>query len=191
MTARPVAVFIGGPPASGKTTLAEAVAPALHAVVLDLDVVTGPLTDLVLRLTGAADLSEPRVAELTREPRYRTLLSVAEQAARAGASSVVVAPFGAERDASRWAETVGRLRPFANAYLVWLTLAPAELAGRLAARAAARDAVKLRDPARFAAGIDLSAPAAAHLRLDAARPVSELAAELIGEVRRLAIDGST
>jgi predicted kinase len=185
MTTRPVAVFIGGPPASGKTTLAQAVAPALHAVVLDLDVVTGPLTDLVLRLTGAADLSEPQIAELTREPRYRTLLSVAEQAARAGASSVVVAPFGAERDVARWAQTVDGLRPFADPCLIWLTLAPEQLAGRLAGRAAPRDAAKLRDPARFTAAVDLSPPTAPHLRLDAARPVSELATAVIRHVRAL------
>lgn len=191
MTSRPLAVFVGGPPASGKTTLAEALAPALRAVVLDLDVVTGPLTDLVLRLTGAADLSEPAVAELTREPRYRTLLSIAEQVARAGASSVVVAPFGAERDAARWAETVGRLQPFADPCLVWLTLAPEQLAGRLAARSAPRDVVKLRDPARFAAGVDVSVPSAPHLRLDAARPISDLVAAVIRHVQRLAIDGTT
>jgi predicted kinase len=183
-------VFIGGPPGTGKTTLAEALAPALDAVVLDLDVVTGPLTDLLLRLTGAADLSEPAFAELTRQPRYRTLLSVAAQVARAGTSCVVVAPFGAERDAARWAEAVAPLRPFADPALVWLTLAPDELARRLAARAAARDAVKLRDPAGFAARLDLSAPTAPHLRLDAARASSELAGEVLRHLHRLAIDGT-
>jgi LacI family transcriptional regulator len=41
---RLAAVLIGGPPATGKSTLAAALAPHLAAALLDLDVATGPLT---------------------------------------------------------------------------------------------------------------------------------------------------
>jgi len=37
---RPAAVLIGGPPATGKSTLALALAPRLDAALLDLDVAT-------------------------------------------------------------------------------------------------------------------------------------------------------
>ncbi len=171
---RPVAVFIGGPPASGKSTLAAAVAPALHAALVDLDIATGPLTTLVLDLIGATGLSEPRAAQLTRGPRYETVLGLAEDTARAGTSTVVVAPLAAERDAARWAEIATRLAPFADAHLVWLTVAPQILATRLTARGAARDASKLRDPEAYAAGLDARPPTAPHLALDASQPVTDL-----------------
>jgi hypothetical protein len=41
------AVLIGGPPATGKSTLAMALAPHLDAAVLDLDTATAPLTRVV------------------------------------------------------------------------------------------------------------------------------------------------
>ena len=47
-------MLIGGPPATGKTTLAEALAPRLDAALLDLDVATGPLTAVVAGLAGCA-----------------------------------------------------------------------------------------------------------------------------------------
>jgi shikimate kinase len=55
---RPAAVLIGGPPATGKSTLAAALAPHLDAAILDLDVATGPLTRVVsdLRLPGDATM---------------------------------------------------------------------------------------------------------------------------------------
>jgi predicted kinase len=183
VTSRPLAVFVGGPPASGKTTLARALAPVLGAALLDLDVATGPLTRLVLDLIGASDLSEPRAAELTRRPRYDTLLDLATDIAHYGSSTVVVAPFGAERERARWATISDRLAPFADARLVWLTLSPAELAARLVARGAARDPVKLRDPAAYVAGLDLARPTAPHLALPATRPTDELVAAVVAAVR--------
>jgi predicted kinase len=171
-------VFIGGAPATGKTTLAAALAPVLGAALLDLDIATGPLTNLVLELIGAHDLSEPRAAALTRGPRYETLFALAEDTARAGTSTVLVAPFTAEREADRWAGIASRLSPFADAHLVWLTLPPAELASRLAARGAARDAVKLQDRDAFVAGVDAAPPSAPHLLLTADRPVLDLLSDV-------------
>ena len=47
-------MLIGGPPATGKSTLAAALAPQLGAALLDLDVATGPLTRVVSELIGVA-----------------------------------------------------------------------------------------------------------------------------------------
>jgi predicted kinase len=176
---RPPAVFIGGPPASGKTTLGAALAPVLGAALVDLDVATGPLTAVVLELIGAADLSEPRAARLTRAPRYETLFGLAEDIARAGLPAVLVAPFTAERDAYRWAGIAKRFSQLADAHLVWMTLPPADLAGRLTARAALRDAVKLRDPGAYVAELGERAPTAPHLPLDANRPLNDLVQDVL------------
>ena len=164
---RPLAVFVGGPPASGKTTLAAALARALHAALIDLDTATGPLTALVLELLGAGDLDEQRAARMTRRPRYETVLGLAEDSLRAGTSAVVVAPLTAERDAEVWSQLTGRLAPLAEVRLVWLVVGREELAARLRARAAVRDVRKLADPLAYAAGLDLSEPGPPHLALDA------------------------
>jgi predicted kinase len=169
-------VFVGGAPASGKTTLGRALAPALGAALLDLDVATGPLTSLVLELIGATDLSDPRVAELTRDRRYETLLALAADITRGGTSVVLVAPFATERDAAVWAAIAARMAVSADAHLIWLTLPPDELARRLIARGAARDTAKRRDPAAWLASLETDTPSAPHLALDAMRPVDELVA---------------
>ena len=181
---RPLAVLVGGAPATGKTTLAAALAPALHAALLDLDVATGPLTNLVLKLIGAQDLSEPRAAELTRTARYETLFALAEDTARAGIPTVLVAPFTAERDFARWAVVASRLARVAEPRLIWLALPPAELARRLASRGAARDVIKLQDPDGFAAGHDVDPPTAPHLLLRADRPVADLLRDVLGDLAR-------
>src|SRR5450755_294438 len=75
---RLAAVLLGGPPATGKSTLAAALAPHLDAAILDLDVATGPLTRVVSELIGVRDLHDPVLAGLTRDARYDTLLGLAE-----------------------------------------------------------------------------------------------------------------
>src|SRR5580692_5294569 len=72
---RAAAVLIGGPPATGKSTLAAALAPEMGAALLDLDVVTGPLTRVVSGLVGVRDLEDPVLAGLTRAARYDTLIA--------------------------------------------------------------------------------------------------------------------
>ena len=52
----PAAVLVSGPPATGKSTLATALAPRLRAALPDLDVATGPLTRVVSELIGVHDL---------------------------------------------------------------------------------------------------------------------------------------
>ena len=170
---RPAAVLVSGPPATGKSTLATALAPHLGAAVLDLDVATGPLTRLISELTGVHDLDDPVLAGLTRAARYRTLLDLADANLAAGLPVVLVAPFSAERARpSAWAATVARIA--AEPTLVWLHLPPEELTRRLTRRALTRDQDKIRDPESFLTGLDLGPPVVPHLPLDACQPIATL-----------------
>jgi predicted kinase len=177
------AVFIGGPPATGKSTLALALAPRLEAALLDLDVAAGPLTRVVSDLAGVADLDDPALAGLTRDARYDTLLGLAEANLTAGRPVVLVAPFSAERARpDAWAAATRRLP--APSTMVWLHLPPAELTARLTRRALGRDEAKIRDPAAFLAGLDLDPPAIPHLALDASRPAEELVGDVLRHLSR-------
>jgi predicted kinase len=183
------AILIGGAPATGKSTLAAALAPRLGAAVLDLDVATGPLTRVVSDLLGVPDLGDPRIAALTRTPRYDTLLALAEDNLRAGLSVILVAPFTAERAVGRWTAVAGRLgRHGAAVTFVWLRLPAAELVRRLTRRDARRDRDKVRDPEAFLSGVDAGPPAAPHLALDGTLPVAELV-DRICVTAHVAIDG--
>jgi predicted kinase len=188
---RPRAVLIGGAPGTGKSTLAAALAPRLRAAVLDLDVATGPLTRVVGDLLGLSDLSHPRLAALTRGPRYDTLLALAADNLAAGLPVVLVAPFTAERSVRGWTAATDRL-PGAAPVLIWLRLAPDRLLDRLRRRDAVRDADKVADPDAFLATVDAEPPAVAHLALDAGRPVADLVGEVIAYLAHpgLAIDGT-
>jgi len=179
---RPAAVLIGGPPATGKSTLATALAPELGAALLDLDVATGPLTRVVSDLIGVRDLDDPVLAGLTRAARYDTLLGLAEANLRAERPVVLVAPFSTERaQPSAWAATTRRLP---GATMVWLHLPPGELIRRLTRRALARDENKIRDPASFLTGLDLQPPAVPHLPLDAAQPTATLVRSILDHLSR-------
>jgi len=170
---RLAAVLIGGPPATGKSTLATALAPRLDAAVLDLDVATGPLIRVVSGLTGVHDLDNPVLAGLTRDARYDTLLGLAEANLLAGRPVVLVAPFSTERAVpSAWAAITRRIP--ADATMVWLHLPPGELIRRLTERALARDENKISDPASYLTGLDLEPPLIPHLALDASQPTGTL-----------------
>jgi len=175
------AVLVGGPPATGKSTLAAALAPRLGAALLDLDVATGPLTRVVSKLAGVHDLDDPVLAGLTRDARYDTLLALADANLRAGRPVVLVAPFSAERaQPSAWTATARRIE--ADLVMVWLHLPPEELIRRLTRRALARDENKIRDPASFLTGLDLAPPAVPHLALDAREPTAALVRAVLGHL---------
>ncbi|MGA2826092.1 MAG: ATP-binding protein [Streptosporangiaceae bacterium] len=179
----PAAVLIGGPPATGKSTLAVALAPHLGAAILDLDVATGPLTRVVSGLIGVPDLDDPVLAGLTRDARYDTLLGLAEANLRAGRPVVLVAPFSAERaQPPAWAATARRLA--ADPTMVWLHLPPGELIQRLTQRALARDENKIRDPASFLTALDLEPPLVPHLALDASQPTATLVRAVLDHLSR-------
>jgi len=179
---RLAAVLVGGPPATGKSTLASALAPRLGAAVLDLDVATAPLVRVISGLIGVTDLDDTALAGLTRDARYDTLLALADANLRAGRPVILVAPFSAERARpAAWAATAQRLSAAAPVIpvMVWLHLPPDELVRRLSGRALARDENKIRDPASFLAGLDLAPPAIPHLALDATRPTATLVQSIL------------
>jgi predicted kinase len=180
---RAPAVLIGGPPATGKSTLAAALAPELGAALLDLDVVTGPLTRVVSGLIGVRDLDDPVLAGLTRDARYDTLLELADANLRVGLPVVLVAPFSRERaDPAAWAATARRIA--ADPLMVWLHLPAQELIQRLTRRALSRDEDKIRDPASFLTGLDLGPPVVPHLALDAAQPAATLVRSVLDHLAR-------
>jgi predicted kinase len=180
---RAAAVLIGGPPATGKSTLAGALAPRLGAALLDLDVATGPLTRVVSELIGVRDLDDPALGRLTRDARYDTLLDLADANLGAGLAVVLVAPFSRERaQPSAWAATARRLA--GDPTMVWLHLPSEELIQRLTRRALARDEDKIRDPASFLAGLDLEPPVVPHLALDASEPTGSLVRSVLDHLSR-------
>jgi predicted kinase len=177
------AVLIGGPPATGKTTLAMGLAPRLDAAVLDLDVATAPLVRVVSELTGLSNLDDPALAGLTREARYDTLLGLAAANVAAGRPVVLVAPFTFERSrVSAWDATTRRIP--GPATMVWLYLETGELIRRLTERGLARDEGKLRDPAAYLTGLDLEPPAIPHLALDASQPTAALVRSVLDHLSR-------
>jgi predicted kinase len=178
---RLAAVLIGGPPATGKSTLALALAPRLEAALLDLDTAAGPLTRVVSELAGLRDLDDPVLAGLTRDARYDTLLALAEDNLTAGRPVVLVAPFSAERARpDAWAAATRRIP--APATMVWLHLPPDELIRRLTQRGLARDENKIRDPASYLTGLDLEPPAIPHLALDACQPIGTLVSSVLSHL---------
>jgi hypothetical protein len=159
----------------------------LRAAVIDQDVATGPLVDVIARLAGVDDLDDPKLAGLTREPRYRVVLDLAVDNLTAGMPVVLVAPFTAERtDPAAWSATHERLTT-AGAWplLVWLRLSPAEVLRRLRERDAARDAAKLADESAYLSGLaaKCAPPVVPHLALDATLPADVLANAVLDAVR--------
>jgi predicted kinase len=162
-TQLPSAVIVCGPPASGKTTLAAALAGTLRYAIVDLDMVAGALTTAALELAGAdtGDLDSPAGGRL-RAARYASLLDVAAANLAAGLGVVIAAPFTAERRTEAgWAAVTARLTaaaseraaaperlsgkaPTREVVLLYLEVPPDVRRLRLAARAAARDRAKLQ-----------------------------------------------
>ncbi len=179
------AVVVCGPPAAGKSTLARSLARALAATLLDQDVLTGPLTEVVLTLLGTEDLDGATAKQATRAARYETLLAVAEDNLHVGGPVVLVAPFSNERrDPAAWGRLRERLgRAGGSATLVWLRLDGDELLRRMAARSAGRDAPKLADGAAYVASVDLAPPVVAHLAVDAAQPTATQCELVLGQLR--------
>jgi predicted kinase len=175
------AVLLAGWPGSGKSTVGQALARRLRATLVDQDAVTGPLVAVVADLVGVHDLDDERLAGPTRQPRYQTIVHVAEENLRIGNPVVLVAPFSLERrDLHTWESLERRLRVAGGApLLVWLQLDPAAVVRRLQARGAPRDLIKLADPAAFVAGLREGQPVGPHLVVDAARSPEAIVTDVL------------
>jgi predicted kinase len=144
----PAAIIVSGPPGSGKTTLATALASALHYAIMDLDTVTGPLTRTALHAAAGDETAiDSPTAVALRAPRYDTLLQVAAANLAVGIGVVIAAPFTAERSSpARFEEVVRRLR--SDVALLYIQAPDDVVHSRLQRRNAARDRAKLsRGPA--------------------------------------------
>jgi predicted kinase len=176
------AVVVAGAPASGKSVLGAAVARRMRAALLDLDVLTGPLTAVVARLLRAApgDLDDPGVRATTRDATYRALVDTARDCLAAGVPTVLAAPFTQERsDPAAWAALVERLAAPGGVCLVWVTCPPGELIRRMKARDSARDRRKLADAGAFLASATVAEPAVPHLTVNTSRPLDHQLAVLL------------
>jgi predicted kinase len=182
----PPAVLVTGAPATGKSTMARQLARLLDGALVDQDVATGPMVDVVSGLVGVDDLDHPRLAGLTRAARYEVLTALAVDNLAIGRPVVLVAPFTRERtDLAAWEAIAGRLsdaggRPL----LVWIELPVEEILVRLRRRAAPRDVGKLAQGSAYereliAAG---AAPVVPHLALDGRAAPAELARLVLSEL---------
>jgi predicted kinase len=163
------AYVVAGAPATGKTVFGAELSRCLGAALLDQDVLTGPLTSVVADLVGAepGDLDDPRVRSATRQATYSALVDTAAGCLAAGVSVVLVAPFTAERsDPGAWARLESGLGAPGGVVLIWTTCPPAQVARRLAARAAPRDHRKLADLDGFLSSGVFDPPAVPHVAVD-------------------------
>jgi predicted kinase len=178
-------ILVTGAPATGKSTLATALAARVPGALIDQDVATGALVDVIGSLIDVHDLDDPRLAALTRGARYETIIGLAEDNLRCGLAVVLVAPFTTERrQLGAWQELERRLEAAGGVpTLVWLRLEPHQILVRMRARAALRDTDKLRDEAGLLARLDLDPPVGPHLQLDAAAPADELADLVVARLR--------
>ncbi len=171
-------VLLTGAPGTGKSTVGRLVAGRLGAALLDQDVATQPLVDVVRRLVDIEDLDDARLGNLTRAARYEVLAALAVDNLSAGVPVVLVAPYTAERaDPQAWEALRSRLAAAGGApLLVWLSLEPAEIVRRLRERGAGRDRAKLLDERRYADRLArlTAAPSVPHLPVPADLPPHRL-----------------
>jgi predicted kinase len=137
-------VVVSGPPASGKTTLAAALARALHHAFIDLDIVTGTMTRAALALAAADETAlDGELGARLRDARYGALLDTAAANLRVGLGVVLSGPFTRERtEPARWDALRERL-DYPDAVLISLELAEPARRLRMQARDAPRDRAKL------------------------------------------------
>jgi predicted kinase len=184
--ARPAAILVAGPPASGKSTVGAALAKTLGATLIDQDVATAQLLSIIESLVNVDDLDDPQLAALTRTARYETVTRLAEDNLRLGNTVLLVAPFTAERkNLPAWQELCHRLRRAGGGAvaMVWLYLSREELLQRLRVRGAVRDAAKLRSEQRFIEQLELGPPVGPHIPVHAVGSVDAIVHSIIMQLR--------
>jgi len=184
--ARPAALLIAGPPASGKSTVAASLAGTLGATLIDQDLATGPLLSVIGSLANVDDIDDPRLVTLTRAGRYETITRLAEDNLRVGNTVLLVAPFTEERRNLRaWEELGDRLHRAAGGAvtMIWLYLSREELLQRMRARGADRDAAKLSREQRFIEQLDLGPPVGPHIPIHAFGSVDQIVHLILTQLR--------
>jgi predicted kinase len=163
----PQAVLVCGAPGSGKSTVGALIARRLRAALLDLDTATAGLTAVIAEMHGTEDLDDPGLARLTRAARYETLTRLAEDNLSTGLSTVLVAPFTAERrDRRIWDQLQRRIaQSGGTTSMVWLRIPAEEVLKRVRRRGAVRDLSKMT--ANWPAALDLGPPDVPHIAVDA------------------------
>lgn len=202
----PDAIVVAGAAASGKTTLATALARRVAYCLFDLDEVTGALTSAALELIGREEhaLDEAGPGEALRDARYASLLDAAGANLAIGRGVVVAAPFTRElTDPAAWAATVARLSGVAGVggavadsagelldgglrdlrvEVVLVDCPPAVVEARLRARGAPRDRLKLEAIARGEAPSRRASPVVDHHLLDGTRPTTDQVDLVVAEL---------
>lgn len=184
--ARPAALLIAGPPASGKSMVGASLAKRLGAALIDLDVATEPLLSVIRSLLHVDDVDDPRLATLTRADRYETIIRLAEDNLRVGNTVVLVAPFTEERrNFHNWEELVDRLhRATGGAVtLIWLHLSRGELLQRMRSRRADRDEAKLSREQQFLDRLDLGPPVGPHTAVHAVGSAEQIVDSILKQLR--------
>ena len=184
--ARPAALLIAGPPASGKSTVGASLARTLGVTLIDQDVAIGPLLSVIGSLVNIDDIDDPRLATLTRADRYETLSCLAEDNLRVGNTVLLVAPFTEERrNLHAWEELVDRLHRAAGGAvtMIWLYLSREELLQRMRDRGADRDAAKLSGEQRFIDQLDLGPPVGPHIPIHAFGSVDQIVRSILTQLR--------
>jgi predicted kinase len=184
--ARPAALLIAGPPASGKSMVGASLARTLGAALIDLDAATEPLLSVIESLANVDDIDDPRLVTLTRADRYETITRLAEDNLRVGNTVLLVAPFSEERKNLRaWEELVDRLHRAAGGAvtMIWLYLSREEVLQRMRARGADRDEPKLSKEQRFIDQLDLGPPIGPHIPIHAVGSVDQIVASIVMQLR--------
>ena len=184
--ARPAALLIAGPPASGKSTVGASLAGTLGATLIDQDLATGPLLSVIGSLVNVDDIDDPRLVTLTRAGRYETITRLAEDNLRVGNTVLLVAPFTEERrNLHAWEELVDRLHRAAGGAvtMIWLYLSREELLQRMRDRGADRDAAKLSGEQRFIDQLDLGPPVGPHIPIHALGSVDQIVRSILTQLR--------
>lgn len=184
--ARPAAILVAGPPASGKSTVGAALAKTLGATLIDQDVATGQLLSVIESIVNVDDIDDPQLAMLTRTARYETVTRLAEDNLRLGNTVLLVAPFTAERKhLPAWQELCHRLHRAGGGAvaMIWLYLSREELLQRLRVRDADRDAAKLRSEQRFLDQLELGPPVGPHIPVHTGGSVDAIVHSIVMHLR--------